>query len=147
MCLWASGSARMFSLRQWRIMNFSEALDSASRLFGGIFRLGRRLTRSWQSCSHVHFSCLHGYAKTSTSYNDAMSAQVREAIQSRVSKTARHSWDWMSAFKMSVTFSFRNDFHFHLLSAPFRFSRRRFFTYILIFGMFESLQYWIILTL
>ena len=147
MCLWASGSARMFSLQQWRIMNFSEALDSASRLLGGIFRLRRRATRSWQSCSHVHFSCLHGYAKTSNSYNDAMSAQVREATQSRVSKTARHSWDWMSAFKMSVTFSFRNDFHFHLLSAPFRFSRRRFFTYILIFGMFESLQYWIILTL
>ena len=46
MCLWASGSARMFSLQQWRIMNFSEALDSASRLLGGIFRLGRRATRS-----------------------------------------------------------------------------------------------------
>jgi hypothetical protein len=46
MCLWASGSARMFSVRQWRIMNFSEALDSASRLLGGIFRLRRQATRS-----------------------------------------------------------------------------------------------------
>ena len=77
MCLWASGSVRMFSLRQWRLMHFSEALDPASRLLwfflcwdfcdlvgiGGIFRIGRRGTRSWQPYSLVLFSCLHGYAK------------------------------------------------------------------------------------
>ena len=137
-------------------MHFSEALDPASRLLwfflcwdfcdlvgiGGIFRIGRRGTRSWQPYSLVLFSCLHGYAKTSNSYHDVRPHKFAKPFSPESLQPARHSWEWMSAFKMSVTFSFRNVFHVHFLSARFRSSRRRFFTYILIYSIFRFLQYW-----
>ena len=87
------------------------------------------------SFSRVFFFVFHGYANTSNSYHDIRPHKFAKPFSPESLKPARHSWEWMSAFKTSVTFSFRNVFHF--LSAPFRSSRRRFFTYILIFSMFD----------
>ena len=151
MYLLASVSARMFSLLQWGIAE----LKPSTLLHDCLVAFFNSVAEEWDRDNHARMlffrrqntSRLHGYAKTSNSCHDIRPHKFAKPFSPESLKPARHSWEWMSAFNMSFTFSFWNVFHFHFLSAPFRSSRRRIFTYILIFSMFESLQYWVILTL